>query len=148
MIWDIDIAKKFQHARNPFDLQINFKSDAKRLVLFGPSGAGKTLTLKILAGLIQPDSGHVQLAGERLLDMKAGINVSPQQRKLGYVFQDYALFPHLTVKKNIAFGLNAEAVESWIKKFELESASVIWRSAATHSISARFGNKTTCIVIG
>lgn len=121
MIWDVALAKHFPHARNPFDLQVQFCSDAKRLVLFGPSGAGKTLTLKMIAGLIQTDSGYVSFAGERLLDLSASINMSPQQRQLGYVFQDYALFPHLTVQKNIAFGLHAVAVESWIKKFGLES---------------------------
>lgn len=132
MKWDVSIRKHFHHAKNPFDLDVQFNSDANSLVLFGPSGAGKTLTLKIIAGLIAPDSGYVKLDDHCLVDVQVGIAMSAQQRKLGYMFQDYALFPHLTVKQNIAFSVQRgwlnplrsvqhDAVDHWIKAFGLQS---------------------------
>jgi molybdate transport system ATP-binding protein len=74
-------------------------------VLFGPSGAGKTLTLQCLAGLIHPDAGRIVVDDRVLFDAAAGVNLPPQQRRVGYVFQGYALFPHLTVAENVGFGL-------------------------------------------
>ncbi len=74
-------------------------------MLFGPSGSGKTLTLQCLAGLVRPDAGRIVVNGRTLFDSAAGIHLPPQSRRLGYVFQGYALFPHLTVAANIAFGL-------------------------------------------
>ncbi len=75
-------------------------------MLFGPSGAGKTLTLQCLSGLVRPDRGRITVNGRALFDHAAGLNLPPQARRLGYVFQGYALFPHLTVAENIAFGLH------------------------------------------
>ncbi|HEY3384164.1 MAG TPA: ABC transporter ATP-binding protein [Vicinamibacterales bacterium] len=74
-------------------------------VLFGPSGSGKTLTLQCLAGLVHPDAGRIVLDGRVLFDAAAGLHVPPRARRVGYVFQGYALFPHLTVEDNVAFGL-------------------------------------------
>jgi molybdate transport system ATP-binding protein len=74
-------------------------------VLFGPSGAGKTLTLQCLAGLIHPDAGRIVVDDRVLFDAAAGVNLPPQQRRVGFVFQGYALFPHLTVAENVGFGL-------------------------------------------
>jgi len=128
--WDLDVRRRLEHAGRRFDLDIRFTSHARRLVLFGPSGAGKSQTLKLIAGLAGPDSGHVRLAGDTLVDRTTGIDVPPRARRLGYVFQDYALFPHLTVAQNIAFGLDrgllnprrsvrAPAVLRWMEAFEL-----------------------------
>jgi len=75
------------------------------VALFGPSGAGKTLTLQCLAGLVRPDEGRIVVDGRVCLDTPAGIDVPTQQRRLGYVFQGYALFPHLSVADNVGFGL-------------------------------------------
>src|SRR5206468_7122521 len=75
------------------------------IVLFGPSGAGKSLTLQCLAGVAAPDRGRIVLNGEPLLDSNKGISLPPQRRRVGYVPQNYALFPHLTAAENIAFGL-------------------------------------------
>jgi molybdate transport system ATP-binding protein len=75
------------------------------LVLFGPSGSGKTTVLRCLAGLEQPDRGRISFAGETWFDAEVGVQTSPQSRAIGYLFQDYALFPHLTVADNIAYGL-------------------------------------------
>jgi molybdate transport system ATP-binding protein len=74
-------------------------------VLFGPSGAGKTLTLQCLAGLIRPDAGRIALDDRVFFDAAGGVDLPPQARRIGYVFQGYALFPHLTVGENVAFGL-------------------------------------------
>jgi len=88
-----------------FTLDVTWSAGEGVAALFGPSGAGKTLTLQCLSGLLRPDAGRVVVGDRVLFDAAAGINVPPQQRGLGYVFQGYALFPHLTVADNIAFGL-------------------------------------------
>ncbi len=106
MKWNVAVRKTMGEPLHRFELDIAFASDATRLVLFGPSGAGKTLTLKAIAGLLRPDQGHVALDGEVLFDAEAGIDVPARDRHLGYLFQEYTLFPHLTVRQNIAFGLD------------------------------------------
>ncbi|PSR53421.1 molybdenum ABC transporter ATP-binding protein [Adhaeribacter arboris] len=72
--------------------------------IFGPSGAGKTTFLKILAGLVQPEQGYISVENEIWLNTRIQINWSPQKRQTGFVFQDYALFPHLTVEQHLLFG--------------------------------------------
>jgi molybdate transport system ATP-binding protein len=74
-------------------------------VLFGPSGAGKTTILRCLAGLDRPGRGSIQLGGETWFDAERGVCLPPQRRGVGYLFQEYALFPHLTVSRNVAYGL-------------------------------------------
>ncbi|HEU5293929.1 MAG TPA: ATP-binding cassette domain-containing protein [Burkholderiaceae bacterium] len=131
MIWDVDLQRVLIHEGSRFELAVRFASDARRLVLYGPSGAGKTQTLKMIAGIARPDSGRIAVAGRTLFDNGAGIRLSPQQRRLACVFQDYALFPHLSVRQNIAFArrngwLNPSPrpsdaqVERWIAAFHLE----------------------------
>jgi molybdate transport system ATP-binding protein len=88
-----------------FVLEATWEAGDGVAVLFGPSGAGKTVTLQCLAGLVRPDAGRISVDGRVLFDAVAGIDVPPQRRRVGYVFQGYALFPHLTVGDNIAFGL-------------------------------------------
>ncbi|MGF6492634.1 molybdate transport system ATP-binding protein [Luteibacter sp. 621] len=103
---DISIRKALRDDDRHFDLDIAFASDARRIVMFGPSGAGKSLTLRAVAGLLLPDAGHVRVDGHTLYDAAAGVALPPRERGVAYVFQDYALFPHLTVAQNIAFSLN------------------------------------------
>ena len=105
MIWQIELHKMLRHGAATFELQLQLDSSAARLALYGPSGAGKTQALKMIAGIARPDRGRVVVAGRTLHDSAAGVSLSPQDRRLAYVFQDYALFPHLTVRQNIAFGL-------------------------------------------
>src|SRR5918994_70120 len=88
-----------------FALDVAWTAGDGVVALFGPSGAGKTLTLQCLAGLVRPDEGRIVVDGRVCLDTTAGIDVPPQQRRLGYVFQGYALFPHLSVADNVGFGL-------------------------------------------
>jgi len=88
-----------------FVLDAAWTSDQPIVALVGPSGSGKTLTLQCIAGLVAPDSGRIVSAGRALFDSAEGVNLPPQQRRVGYVFQGYALFPHMTVAQNIAYGV-------------------------------------------
>ncbi|MDR3592038.1 MAG: ATP-binding cassette domain-containing protein [Negativicutes bacterium] len=88
-----------------FTLQLEFAVDRNILVLFGPSGCGKTTTLRCIAGLLKPDAGRIACDGQVFYDGKAGVHVPPRARSIGYMFQDYALFPHMNVGKNIWYGV-------------------------------------------
>jgi molybdate transport system ATP-binding protein len=88
-----------------FTLDVAWTAGDGVVVLFGPSGAGKSLTLQCLAGLVRPDAGRVVVDGRTFDDTAAGVHLPPQARRLGYLFQGYALFPHLTVAENVGFGL-------------------------------------------
>ncbi|MBP0592110.1 ATP-binding cassette domain-containing protein [Paraburkholderia sp. LEh10] len=103
----VDIRKTLHAAERQFTLDVSFTASAQRMVLFGPSGAGKSLTLQAIAGLLRPDAGRITLHGDTLFDSERGIDQKPQARRLAYLFQDYALFPHLNVRQNIGFGLHA-----------------------------------------
>ena len=102
---DVDVRITLGEGARRFDLRACFASAQARLVLFGPSGAGKSVTLQMLAGLLRPDAGRIVLDGRVLFDSQARIDVPARERRIGYLFQDYALFPHLNVERNIAFGL-------------------------------------------
>lgn len=131
-MWDIAIDKALHSGARRFHLQVQFQSPRARVVLLGPSGAGKSLTLKAIAGLLAPDAGHVRVAGETLLNTATGLDLPPQARRMGYVFQDYALFPHLTVQQNVAFGLHhgwrnplrhaaSQMVQQWLDTMQLHA---------------------------
>jgi molybdate transport system ATP-binding protein len=102
------LAVTIQKRLSAFDLNVQLEVGAEILVLFGPSGAGKTQTLDAIAGLMTPDSGEITL-DERTLFRRLGgqpvINLPARQRRVGYVFQSYALFPHLTALENVAYSL-------------------------------------------
>jgi molybdate transport system ATP-binding protein len=87
-----------------FVLDASFRSDAPVTALFGPSGSGKTSILSIIAGLRRPDFGYVRLGERTLFDSNQGISLPPEARRVGYVFQDYLLFPHLNVRGNLLYG--------------------------------------------
>lgn len=103
---DIAIRKTLRSDDRHFELDVAIASDQRRVVLFGPSGSGKSLTLRAVAGLLTPDSGHVLIDGRVLYDAASRIDLPTRLRDVAYVYQDYALFPHLTVAQNIAFGLD------------------------------------------
>ena len=84
----------------PFALDVKFVADGGITILFGASGSGKTTTLRAIAGIIKPDRGRIKVAGHTFFDSESGVNVSMQQRRVGYVFQDYALFPHFNSEQN------------------------------------------------
>lgn len=102
---EIDIEKKLVGRYRTFELSLRFSSSARRIVVYGPSGAGKSLMLQAIAGLLRPDRGRIALCGQSLFDSERRIDLSAQERRVGYLFQDYALFPHLTVRQNVRFGL-------------------------------------------
>jgi molybdate transport system ATP-binding protein len=86
-------------------IEVSFDFDRGILVVFGPSGSGKTTILSCIAGLRQPDEGHISLDDRVFYSSADHISIPARSRKIGYVFQDYALFPHLTVKDNIMYGI-------------------------------------------
>lgn len=88
-----------------FELDLSISLPSGITILFGPSGAGKTTLLNCVAGLVRPDQGRIQTPQKTLFDSEGGIDVSPQARRVGYVFQDLALFPHLSLLNNVEYGL-------------------------------------------
>ncbi len=127
---DIDIYKTLHAGTRSFTLNVQLQSGSQRNVIYGPSGAGKSLTLKAIAGLLTPERGHIRINGQTFFDHSASLNLAPQARRVGYLFQDYALFPHLNVRQNIAFGLSHgwlnprardrhDKVEYWVRTFGL-----------------------------
>jgi len=108
----VQIRKTFASTRRqPFSLEIQFSSPAGVTVLFGHSGSGKTTVLQCIAGLLAPDSGSISIAGQTLYDSARGLDHPAQVRRVGYVFQDLALFPHMSVARNVAFGVRVKGAE-------------------------------------
>jgi molybdate transport system ATP-binding protein len=99
-VLDVDI----QHRLGAFALDVKFASDGQVTALFGRSGSGKTATINAIAGLLRPQRGHIALADDLLFDSARGIFMPAHRRRIGYVFQDARLFPHLTVRHNLLFG--------------------------------------------
>jgi len=91
-----------------FRLSVSLKTGSGTMGLLGPSGSGKSMTLRCVAGLERPTAGRISLGGQVLFDADKGINLPPQRRRIGFLFQHYALFPHLTVSGNIAMGLRGQ----------------------------------------
>jgi len=100
MSFEIQVEKRLGDHHIAFD----HRSDTKLVALFGPSGAGKTSILNMVAGLIRPDRGRIAVSGETLFDSETGIDRPPEQRHVGYIFQDARLFPHKRVRANLLYG--------------------------------------------
>jgi len=100
------IKKRLSGAGREFTLEVDFALSPGVTILFGASGAGKTTLLDCLAGLIRPDSGHIAFANESWFDQRLRINIPVRARGIGYVFQDLALFPHLSVEQNVQYGIS------------------------------------------
>jgi len=114
------------HRVGDVELQVGFDvAPGQCLALAGPSGAGKTTVLRLLAGTLQPDSGRVTHRDQVWVDSAAGVCLAPERRRCGYVFQDYALFPHLSAWRNVAYGLRSTPARE--------------RRKAAHALLARFG---------
>jgi molybdate transport system ATP-binding protein len=126
----VDIRKTLRSRHREFQLEARFVAEHDRVVVFGPSGSGKSITMQCIAGLLAPDAGRIVVNERVLFDSAARISLRPQERRVGFVFQDYALFPHLTVADNIGFGLkdgllsrsqpaHAQRVRRFLELFEL-----------------------------
>ena len=118
---DVDFTKKL----GEFELRAKFSIANEKLAILGASGCGKSMTLKCIAGIETPDSGHIILNDRVLYDSSKGINLPPQKRRVGYLFQNYALFPNMTVAQNIGFALEGKTaknniVKEFIQKLRLQ----------------------------
>jgi len=100
MFFDVDIAKRLGDA----EIACRIEPGPGLTVLFGPSGAGKTSVLNMVAGLVEPDRGHIRVGGETLFDAEIVVNEPPEHRRAGYVFQEPRLFPHMRVRANLLYG--------------------------------------------
>lgn len=105
MSFDLDLRKR----RGEAEIACRIDGGEGLTVLFGPSGVGKTSVLQMVAGLLRPDAGHVRVDGETLFDAAAGVDLPPEARRAGYVFQEARLFPHLRVRANLLYGWRAGA---------------------------------------
>ena len=130
-----------------FELSVELQAAAGVTVLFGASGSGKTLTLDCIAGFVTPDTGRVLLDDEILYDAAAKVNLRPQARNCGYVFQNYALFPHMTLRGNLAFAAERKPrlerhrrVNDMLEKFQLAGVS----GRRPHEVSG--GEKQRCSI--
>jgi ABC-type sulfate/molybdate transport systems ATPase subunit len=102
-----------------FTLELALEVGTETVALLGPSGAGKTSVLRAIAGLARPDRGRVSCAGRTWFDSEQGLDLPPEERSVGLVFQEYALFPHLDVRRNVAFGGNG-SVDQLLRRFRIE----------------------------
>ena len=111
----VALQKKLGTATGVVQLDVNFEVEKGKLVtLYGPSGAGKTTIFKMLAGLVMPETGKITVGEEVWLDTEKGISLPPQRRKIGFVFQEYALFPNMTVLENLQFAQSKPGDKSLI----------------------------------
>ena len=128
-----------------FSLDVSLNTDGGVMGILGASGSGKTMTLKCIAGIETPDEGRIVLNGRVLFDSEKHINLPPQKRKIGYLFQNYALFPNMTVETNIAAGLSGskeekqEAAARMIRLFKLEGLEKRYPSQLSGGQQQRVG---------
>jgi molybdate transport system ATP-binding protein len=130
----VQLAVHDRHRR--FALDITFRSEAPVIALYGPSGAGKSLTLQAMAGLLRPRAGHVRIGTRTLFDSAAGIHLPPERRGTGYLFQHYALFPHLSVRQNVAFGLTG-----WARRLQAADAARVETLLQAFGLGAVAGSR-------
>ena len=147
----VDIEKKL----GAFTLHAQFETSGGIMALLGASGSGKSVTLKCIAGIMTPDRGRIVLDGKTLFDSEARVNLTPQQRRVGYLFQQYALFPNMTVMQNILCGVRSgtkaerrRKVQDSLRRFRLEglekkvSRAVLRRPAAARRAGTNSGFRT------
>ncbi len=136
----INITKRLDTAEGPINAHFELTiTNGEFLTLFGPSGAGKTTLMRMIAGLEKPDSGSIEVDGEIWFDSSKKINLTPQKRSIGFVFQDYALFPTMSVRENLLFAADNTQQRSNVDKLiELVELSQL---RDTHPSSLSGGQK-------
>ncbi len=121
---DIEIKKKLRGQDGEFVLECRIQNDSNELIsVFGVSGSGKSTLLKMIAGLENPDSGHIRVGGESWFDSAKNINLAPQKRGTGFVFQEYTLFPHMSVMENILFAQSQKDIDKARQLLQLTELS-------------------------
>lgn len=129
----MSVYAKIKKKLGNFKLDVEFESDNGTLGLLGASGCGKSMTLKCIAGIIRPDEGLIKVNGQVLFDSKRGIDLKPQDRHVGLMFQNYALFPNMTLRDNICSVLRYSSRSSGIgKKFEELTESLYLKGLEEH----------------
>ena len=142
-----------------FTLKVDINAENETLALLGANGAGKTMTLKCIAGIIKPDRGYIAVDGKVWFDSQRHIDIKPQERGVGLLFQQYALFPNMTVRQNLLCGLRHDTqkqdrsneVDRLIDTFCLQglaSQSVIWWATTTRSPGTVPCSQTTAAAAG
>lgn len=123
----MELQVHIKKAIGAFRLEADLTTDKGLLSLLGPSGCGKTLTLKCIAGIERPDEGRIYLGDRVLFDSEKRIDLPPQKRRVGYMFQDYALFPHMTVRQNILAGMgrrpDPSLADPYLERFRISDLS-------------------------
>lgn len=141
---EVSIEKRYDEAPGSagFSLEVDFQAQSGITALFGPSGAGKTLTLSAVAGFIRPDGGRVAVGGETLFDSDGRIDVPARARRCGYLFQQGALFPHMTVRENVLFAApeDAPSVDALLERFRIAGIA----ARRPHEISG--GERQRCAI--
>ncbi|MDA7417182.1 ATP-binding cassette domain-containing protein [Xenophilus arseniciresistens] len=134
-VLELHVRATLRAGERHFALDAAFESRAMRTALLGASGSGKSTLLQAVAGLLPEARGHVRVQGRSLMDSQAGVNLPARLRRIGYVFQDYALFPHMSVLQNLRFGARepeARAqIDSLLQRFDIEAL----RDAMPRSLS-------------
>lgn len=135
-VLDLHVQTTLRSPGRSFELDARFTSTTTRTALIGASGSGKSTVLMAIAGLAPHVRGHVCVAGKTLLDTACRIDLPARERRIGMVFQDYALFPHMTVAQNLAFGLcrngrpaddtERERIDALVRQFDLEALRGAW----------------------
>ena len=123
MSFDVDVTVR----RGDAIIGTSFRTEQGSAVLFGPSGVGKTSVLAMIAGLLRPDRGHVRVNGRPLFDAVSGLDLPPQKRRVGMVFQDPRLFPHLSVRRNLLYGArDGSMLTQVVRKLDIEPLLDRW----------------------
>lgn len=128
---DVQLQLTLHSPDRSFSLDVDFTAASQRTALIGPSGSGKSTVLQAIAGLMPSARGRVRIGDQTLLDTSQGIDLAARERRVGVVFQDYALFPHMTVEQNLQFGVRRlgqrldadqrQRIDALIRQFDLES---------------------------
>ena len=139
----VDITKSF----GDFTLRSKFETSTERFALLGSSGSGKSLTLKCIAGIEEPDQGRITLGEKVLFDSSSKINLPPGKRHVGYLFQNYALFPNLTAYENINIVCkNDERTRDLLRRFNILSVSQLSRQIC-REVSVREPRLRGCLLL-